>query len=411
MQKTALLPLAVAMFGLASPLVSHADFLGDSKANLEFRNFYFNSDYRQDKALQSKRDEWAQGFILKYESGYTQGPLGFGVDAISSLGLKLDSGPDRQNTGLLPVGDDKAPDSYGSFGAAAKVRFSKTTLKAGTLIPSLPTVSPSDSRLLPQTFQGVQLTSQELDGLTFNAGRLNRNKQRNVSGNELMIVAGEGIRGGRETDRFDFAGLRYRWNQSITTSYDYGYLEDNYRQHMLEATHVLPIADNQSLRSELRYARSTGDGSSNVDNTALGARFTYSLGTHALSLGLQKMQGDTGFPRINGTSSYLINFVVLSPNFANPDERSWQIRYDYDFAAIGIPGLSFMTRYLYGDNYQLGNGRSASEWERNSDLGYVFQSGSLKNVQVKWRNGSYRSSGASDIDLNALVISYTLPLF
>ena len=116
------------------------------------------------------------------------------------------------------------------------------------------------------------------------------------------------------------------------------------------------------------------------------------------------------FPRINGTSSYLVNFVVLSPNFANPDERSWQIRYDYDFAAIGIPGLSFMTRYLYGDSYQLGNGRRASEWERNSDLGYVFQSGSLKNVQVKWRNGTYRSAGASDLDLNALVISYTLPL-
>ena len=35
---------------LAFPTFAEADFFKDSKADLEFRNFYFNSDYRQPNA-------------------------------------------------------------------------------------------------------------------------------------------------------------------------------------------------------------------------------------------------------------------------------------------------------------------------------------------------------------------------
>ncbi|GGJ98018.1 OprD family porin [Pseudomonas matsuisoli] len=403
--------LPTTLIGLAAlPSVGWADFLADSKANLELRNFYFNSDYRHSDASQSKREEWAQGFILNYESGFTEGTVGFGVDALGLLGVKLDSGPDRQNTGLLPVGDDKAPDDYSSVGATAKARISKSVLRVGTLIPSLPTIRPSDSRLVPQTFQGAQLVSREIDGLTFNAGRLNRNKLRNVSGNELMSVSGTGITGGRETDKFDFGGVSYRWTPALTTGYDYGHLDDNYRQHMVNVLHVLPINDDQSFRSDIRYARSTSDGNTNVDNTAVGARFTYNLGGHGFGVALQKMSGKTGFPHINGTDSYLVNYVMLSPDYGNPGERSWQLRYDYDFTAVGIPGLSFMTRYLRGSNYELSDGSSAHEWERNTEIAYVFQNGALKNLELKWRNGTYRSGGDTDIDQNRLIVSYTIPL-
>ena len=64
------------------PTLAHADFIKDSKASVELRNFYFNRDFRQDSPApaQNKAEEWAQGFILKYESGYTDGTIGVGVD-------------------------------------------------------------------------------------------------------------------------------------------------------------------------------------------------------------------------------------------------------------------------------------------------------------------------------------------
>lgn len=396
---------------LALPLAAQAAFLEDSKATLELRNFYFNHDFRQDGASQSKRDEWAQGFLLNYQSGFTEGPVGFGVDAMGLLGLKLDSGPDRQNTGLLPVGNDKAPDDYSQLGAAAKARLSKTTLHVGTLIPKLPTVLPSDSRLLPQTFRGTQLQSKEIAGLTLDLGRLTQNSLRNASASDDMLVAGKGISGGRASDEFNFGGASYKWNKNLSTAYNYGHLDQNYKQHIVNLRHRLPLTADQSIDSDIRYAHSSNDGNSNVDNKAFGAKFTYNLGGHSFGMAYQQMDGETGFPHIEGTNSYLVNYVMISADFASPNERSWQARYDYDFTALGIPGLSFMTRYLSGDNFERAGGREGKEWERNTDIGYVVQNGALRNLGIKWRNGSYRSNGGNDVDQNRLIISYTLPLF
>ncbi len=401
--------IAVAALGAGMPGVVMAEFLADSKATLELRNFYLNSDYRQEGANQSKRDEWAQGFLLNFESGFTEGPVGFGVDAIGLVGVKLDSGPDRQNTGLLPVGDDKAPDEYSQLGATAKARYSKTTLRVGTLLPKLPTVLPNDSRLLPQTFRGGMLTSKEIDGLTLHAGRLTQNSLRNTSANEDMLVAGKGISGGQASDKFDFASASYRWSDNLTTAYNYGHLDQNYRQHIFNLSHVLPLGDKQAFKSDLRFARSTEAGNTNVDNDAFGAKFTYELGGHGFGVAYQAMNGETGFPHLNGTNSYLVNYVMISADFASPGEKSWQLRYDYDFAAMGIPGLTFMTRYLRGDDFDGPGGRSGHEWERNTDIGYVFQKGALKNFGVKLRNGTYRSTG-NDIDQTRFILSYTLPL-
>ncbi|MFP3998145.1 OprD family outer membrane porin, partial [Pseudomonas capeferrum] len=85
---------------LVAPYASAA-FVDDFKGNVELRNFYYNRDFRNDGAAQSKRDEWAQGFILNLQSGFTEGPVGFGIDAMGLLGVKLDSSPDRTGSGLL----------------------------------------------------------------------------------------------------------------------------------------------------------------------------------------------------------------------------------------------------------------------------------------------------------------------
>ena len=112
-----------------TPLGAHADFIQDSKASLDMRNFYMNRDFRQSNAPQNKAEEWAQGFVLRVESGYTEGMVGFGVDALGELGVKLDSSRDRRGTGLLPFGASQQPeDSYSELGLTAKLRASKTVL-------------------------------------------------------------------------------------------------------------------------------------------------------------------------------------------------------------------------------------------------------------------------------------------
>lgn len=404
--------------GAALSGTAHGEFIENSKTTLELRNFYMNRDFRQEDATQSKAEEWAQGFLLRYESGFTEGRIGIGVDAIGLLGVKLDSSPDRAGTGLLKR-DREAPraaqDEYGEVGLTAKLRASKSVLKLGTLIPKLPVLQANDSRLLPQTFKGGQLNSLELDGLTFDVGRLTQVNQRDSSDNEDLSITTTGVKNIRArqatSDGFDFTNLSYKWSDQLTTSYGFGRLDDFYRQHMLTLNHLLPVGEGQALKSDIRYARSNDEGNSNVDNSAFSAMFTYTLGGHALGLGYQRMSGDTGFAYVNGSDAYLGNFVQIS-DFANVEERSWQARYDYNFAALGIPGLTFMTRYLSGDNIDLGAGRpEGKEWERDTDIAYVIQGGPLKNLALKWRNATLRSTSyGNDIDENRLILSYSFPL-
>ncbi|CAM5472508.1 Porin OS=Stutzerimonas stutzeri OX=316 GN=CXK91_11330 PE=3 SV=1 [Stutzerimonas stutzeri] len=102
-----------------------------------------------------------------FESGYTQGSVGIGFDAFAMLGLKLDSGSGRSGVGgsidLLPhdsAGDPE--DDFTRVGGAVKARLLDTEIKAGDVFPTTPVVHFGDSRLLPESFKGVALTTADL---------------------------------------------------------------------------------------------------------------------------------------------------------------------------------------------------------------------------------------------------------
>ncbi len=75
-------------FGLAPLAGANAEgFIDDSKLKLQLRNVYFNEHFRDEHGMsaraartaKSERTEWAQGFLLDYQSGFTAGTLGVGA--------------------------------------------------------------------------------------------------------------------------------------------------------------------------------------------------------------------------------------------------------------------------------------------------------------------------------------------
>ncbi len=397
---------------LATPALAEG-FIEDSKVSLQTKNFYLNRDFR-DGAGQSKRDEWAQGFILDTKSGFTPGPVGFGLDAIGMLGIKLDSSPDRTGTGLLPVHDDgRAPDEYSKLGLTAKARFSKSLLEAGTLIPDMPTVKANNGRLFPQTFRGGLLSIGEIEALDIVAGRLTKVTDRDQTAAQDLMLNNKNRRfqAGIGADRFDLAGFDYSFSKNLVGSYQYGELEDVYTQHFFGLVGSVALPAGQ-LKADLRLAVSRNSGNAaagKVDNRSANGMVTYSLKGHGFGIGYQQMSGDTAFPYIDGTDPYLINFVQIN-DFAGAKEKSWQLRYDFNFATVGLPGLTFMSRYVKGQDVELAGNASGNEWERNTELQYLFPSGPLKKLGIRWRNASYRSDFARGVDENRLIISYSIPL-
>ncbi|WP_213877284.1 OprD family porin [Pseudomonas sp. dw_358] len=388
--------------------VAHADFIEDSTANLDLRNVYFNRDFRQ-SGSRNKADEWAQGFMLRLQSGYTAGTVGFGLDALALVGYKLDGGDGTAGTGLLPadLSSGGSQREYGQLGLTAKIKISKTELKLGELMFRDPVISYTDTRLLPQTFSGGLLTSNELSNLHLIGGHIDQIKA--VNSTDFIDLSANRI--GGVSNSFNFGGGDYQVTPHLNLSARYAVLEDIYQQYYAGLIHVLPMGQGQSLKTDLRFANSREDGDfRNIDNRALGAMFTYKLGGHSFAGALQRMSGSDPFPYLANSDPYLVNFVQIN-DFGNIHEHSWQGRYDYDFAALGVPGLTFMARYVSGDNVERTGGGEGKEWERDTDLGYVIQSGPLKNVGVKWRNATVRSNFGNSLDENRLILSYTLALW
>lgn len=385
-------------------------FIEDATATLAARNFYFNRDFRQDKAAQSKQEEWAQGFLFQAQSGYTQGTVGFGMDLVGMLGVKLDSGRARSNTGLLPTHDDgHSADEFSRLGAVGKVRVSKTELKVGELFPELPILMRNDARLLPQSYQGGMLTSREIDNLTLYTGQFRSASQRNSS--DHADLAADGI-GGVTSDRFNYVGGEYRFNADQTlVGLWQSQLEDIYQQRYYNLVHKQKLGD-WSLSANIGLFTGKDDGSAKagrLDNKSFTSLFSAGYGGHSVSAGYQRMYGDNGALLLSGASTPLVNDIQVR-NFILAGERSWQARYDYNFADVGLPGLSAFARYVRGDHVELAKGGDGHEWERDLDVTYTVQSGPLKNLALRWRNAMVRSSFGADMDENRLILAYTIAL-
>lgn len=446
------LALAVAV-GVLAQQAGAAGFIEDSKATLGLRNFYINTDNRDSAAktasgVQSKNEEWGQGFDLRFISGYTQGTVGFGIDAIGLLGVKLDSGGGTNGATSTSYGgtvfpsksNGEAVDNFSSLGLTAKAKISQTELKLGTLQPKNPVIVTNDGRLLPQTWQGGQITSGEIKDLTLVGGQVEHVKGRNSSNEEQLSIGGANARVAN-SNKFIYAGGDYKITKDLTAQYYYGNLEDFYKQHFLGLVHNWAIGPGV-LKSDLRYFNSSDDGANSntpayysngnytgqasgkgkVDNNLYSGLFLYTVEGHTFGGGYQVSNGSSDFPWLNqgdGSSNGTITDMQIQ-KFGRAGERTWQARYSYDFAKVGLPGLTAGMVYLRGDNIDTvsgtrpfaENGNGRSEWERDLTIGYVIPEGPAKNLGFMWKNAMWRNDipGQRDQDENRLIVSYSIPL-
>lgn len=418
----------------ATPLMaadSPEGFLEGSRLQLNQRNFYFHRNLLNNPGGQNYREEWAHGFTLDYQSGYTQGTVGFGLDAYANLGLKLDSNRARTGTDLLPIDSRGRPeDSQAEIGGALKLRVSRSELKYGSQAPMNPVFGTGNARLFAPMPIGFSLGSREVENLLLEAGHFTAGNDGNSTNRDGALKA---LFAQVETRRADYLGGQWTPSDATHLSAYASRYEDIWRQYYLGAGQRLDLADQQSLTLDASFYRTLDQGRSlagRIDTTAWSASARYRFGAHALTLAHQRVNGDQpfdylGFDRQPGTSIYLANSVQVL-DFNAPNERSWQVRYDLDFAPFGVPGLSFMSRYIRGDHIDDSHrsspsayqryGEAGKRWERDIELGYVVQGGSAKDLSIRLRQASIRSTAqvgrADTADNNELrvIIDYPLQL-
>ena len=422
--KWSMIALAVSagtsQLAMASAQDESKGFIEDSKLSVKTRMLYFSRDFRNNApGSQSRVEETGLGFLGTFESGFTQGTVGFGVDAIGMLGLKLDSGKGRAGTGLFPTGSDgRSQDEYSEGGGAVKMRISNTVLKFGDQFTALPVLATDDSRLLPEVAEGGLITSNEIDGLTLHAGHFTAlNAQAQTYHDSLNL-----------TEANVFGGT-YAITDSLSTSVYYSRIEDHFRKWYGNINWALPISDKQGLVFDFNIydTKSIGnnltgawvsksDGTNELDNIAASLSGAYNIGAHTFTLAYQKVSGDGDYAYgVDGGGTVFLANSVARSDFNAEDEKSWQARYDLNFAEFGVPGLTFMTRYVRGTGATTRTTDSGKEWERDIDVKYVMQSGPAKDLSFRVRQATYRSSdgvyyGSSSIDELRLIVEYPLSI-
>ncbi|MCV2223038.1 OprD family porin [Pseudomonas mercuritolerans] len=405
--------IALAIAGLALPAsAEESGFVEGAKVNLNLRNFYINRNFTNPTKAQGKAEEWTQSFILDAKSGFTQGTVGFGMDVLGLYSIKLDGGKGTGGTQLLPLDHDGRPaDNFGRTNVAFKAKLSQTEVKVGEWMPVLPILRSDDGRSLPQTFRGGQITSKEIAGLTLYGGQFRANSPRDDSSMSDMSMTGKAA---FISDRFNFQGGEYLFNDKRTQIGLWNaQLKDIYSQQYLNVLHSQPLGD-WTLGANLGFFYGKEDGSAragDLDNKTWYGMFSAKYGGSTFYLGLQKLTGDSAWMRVNGTSGGTLANDSYNASYDNAQERSWQLRHDYNFAALGIPGLTLMNRYISGDNVHTGTITDGKEWGRESELGYTVQSGTLKDLNVRWRNSTMRRDFSNnEFDENRLIVSYPISL-
>ena len=422
MQNTKKLALAVLVqtalisTAFASEQSESKGFVEDAEGSVLFRTGYLNRDktnYRDNTTgLEKQVDDTssaAQTAMVKIESGYTKGIVGFGVGIIGDASFKLGDNNNAGN-GMIPQHPDgSAYDHWARGGGIVKARISNTEVRYGTQVLDLPVLASNTARLVPEYFEGVLATSREINGLELTAGKFTKNQysdQIKSDGNEL--------------DRAVVWGAKYKFNDALNASYFGTDIKDRLDRHYVNANYKQVLANNSSLTydfsgyhtkwdtkadgSAYTYSHTTSD-LTDLSNNIWAISGTYNTGNHNVMMAYQQNTGNTGYDYGLGKGVGDGNQTIYLPNsylsdFIGNDEKSVQLQYTYDFAGLNVPGLSWTTAYVYGwdiDVADLSNRSqlivdNATEREFFNQVKYTVQSGFAKDASLRLRHSYYRAS-------------------
>ncbi|QGZ65951.1 OprD family porin [Paraburkholderia acidisoli] len=402
-------------------------FIDDSHLTLNLRNYADHLDMEGGP----HRHAWVQGAMLDYTSGYTQGPVGLGVDASLYGAFKLDGGAGAGN--MVHVGKDGGGSNQLAWAYPGiwdvKARVSDTVAKYGLqMVSDNPFFEPHDNRALPPTFLGVSLVSKDIANVALQAGSFTKvNPRGHTNLTDLSTSYG-----GVQFKRFSYLGGSWDYSKSGSLALFANQADDVWRQYYgsVQQSYGDPSTLKWTGFANVYSTHSTGDAKQgHIDNNAYSLSLAAQHGAHSLLFGYQQILGDQFFDYVNETGGiYLVNSMDVDYNA--PHEKSFQVRYGFDGKYAGLPGANAMLWYALGWGADatagaLANPGSGLYWKNGQPVhgshhefgfipSYTLQSGRFKDTKVTfiamWHHGSKYYSDASNMEYR-LVVNMPVKIF
>ncbi len=384
-----------------------------------------------------RRINWVQGTIIKYNSGFTEGTVGFSTEvaAYNAIALERDRENLAANNGGAPgtrpgAGNNRTltregGDAVGQWSklglANVKARISNTTLTAGRMNFSSPQVDVIGNRPLPSSFEGIAIHSEELNNLAFDVATFDRVSPRTEE--SLSKFRSEYGDINAEADHVNTAGISYQPFASLTTSLWGTQAEDLWNQYYFGATHVLGDSSVLSLTTGLNYYKTVDEGKKllgDIDNDTYSLSFGLTHQAHTVTFSYQEVNGNEYFDYLHETNGIYLANSLLS-DFNGPNEKSFQVSYGINMAEYGVPGLKFNIYQargwgIDGTHYKGGgyDGVQPMDGEHHYEYGvgatYAVQSGPLKATTIRGTYTAHRASeNQADGSINEFRLVTTIP--
>ncbi|WP_168416721.1 OprD family outer membrane porin [Acinetobacter indicus] len=415
--------LWIAMLAATATLgtsATYADFIDDSNVQLKFKNFYLDRQYQDKPELNF--GSWSQAVTLDAKSGYHDigGGVQIGADVLVQHAVKL-NGRDQNPDWVLPHDGKESKDHFGKVGATLKVKVSETELKVGDLLPMSPVVFFDPSRQLLTTYSGAWLESKDIKDTKLTLAYLDGiNARYENQYHDLSLFPQNNFATAVSTDGGMYiAGIDHQFTPKVGGSYWYADVTNIYQQHYAAVNYKTTLAENTKLDTHVRYFDNSESGDQlygKIDSQAVSAGAKINHGMHTVQLGYQQMFGEHGnkapmFPTLGGwvPQPYLDNWSVAS--FIRKDEKSWSLGYTYNFADVGVPGLTATARHFRGWDVDNGAGEPrGKENENNLIVNYVVPEGKLKGLGFNYMfiDTNYDNiSGGNDLEEHRIATTYT----
>ena len=393
-----LIQAALISTAFASEQSESKGLVADAEGSVLFRTGFLNRDKKD--GLTNDSSSTAQTAIVKLETGFTEGIVGFGAGIIGDASFKLGANNNTANQ-MIPVDDNgNAYDHWVRGGGFVKARVSNTTITYGTQISEIPVIASNTARLTPEYFTGLSIISNEINNLSLYAGKFTKNQWSNdISTDEQNL------------DRAVYWGAKYKFNDQLNSSY-YGLdVKDKLDRHYANVNYTHGLKNDASLSLDFSgyhtdWKQGAGSSDPRIDfqdlsNSIWGVSASYSKDVHNVMISYQDNAGNTGYDyayNSDGLQSIYVPNSYLS-DFNGNDEKSVGLQYNYNFKNHGLAGLNWTTAFVYGWDIDVAEKNTpsiivdqAEEHEFFNQIKYTIQTGYLKDASLRLRHSYLRGS-------------------
>jgi hypothetical protein len=383
---------------LRQQLATLPPFLADSRLGVRFRTYWL----RQDRTTGRLREGWAAGGSVRYRSGWLADVFAVELEGFTSQPIVAQAS--RDGTLLLREPGQRSLNVLAV--ANGKLRLGGVVATGYRQKLDLPYLNRRDNRMVPVTFEAAKI-AKEAGPVRFAAGYAWRFKPRAADEFEPLSRAF----GVSESRGAAFGNLLWEPGETSHLGASVYVIPDVLATSYAAGHHDLSLSDEIGVRLEaqLTHQATVGDElGPSFETWNFGARSSASWRGAVFRLAFSVTGENNRIESPYGSNPSYI--TLMQRSFTQADEKALLTSFSYDFAGLGVEGLSAILNFAQSwDGVVAGVRSSARTLDLTAD--YRLGSGRLEGlwlrVRASWLHVDSDPHDGTDF---RVILRYDLPV-